>query len=284
MRPRAKTIQIFLPDGNARGIRIADITSETVHAIQIPRSQIKDAKQRKEVHQVGTYFLFGEQNETGDTPAYIGEAENCFERISQHDSKKPFWTTAVIVTSKTLSFTKTHAKYLEWYALIEAKKVEGRFRLEQIMPSKPYISEPMEADLLNSLETIKVLLSTLGYPILEGIEQPKESKDILYCTRRGTSAEGEYVNNEFVVFKGSTAKPLMNSVLDNPKRVWIINFRKRLEESQVLSRKGDEFVFEKDYVFNTPSTAAAVVLGVSANGWVEWKDKNGKTLDELKRQ
>jgi hypothetical protein len=48
MRPQAKTIQIFLPDGNARGIRIADITSETVHAIQIPRSQIKDAKPRKE--------------------------------------------------------------------------------------------------------------------------------------------------------------------------------------------------------------------------------------------
>ena len=174
-RPRAKTIQIFLPDGNARGIRIADITSETVHAIQIPRSQIKDAKQRNEVHQVGVYFLFGEQNETGNTPAYIGEAENSFERIVQHDSKKPFWTTAVIITSKTLNFTKTHVKYLEWYALTEARKIEGRFHLEQIMPSKPYVSESMEADLLNSFETIRVLLSTLGYPILEAIEQPTKN-------------------------------------------------------------------------------------------------------------
>ncbi len=135
MRPQAKTIQIFLPDGNARGIRIADITSETVHAIQIPRSQIKDAKSRKEVHQVGTYFLFGEQNEIGNTPAYIGEAENCFDRIVQHDSKKPFWTTAIILTSKTLSFTKTHAKYLEWYALSEAQKVAGRFHLEPLYSS-----------------------------------------------------------------------------------------------------------------------------------------------------
>jgi hypothetical protein len=284
MRPQAKTIQIFLPDGNARGIRIADITSETVHAIQIPRSQIKDAKQRKEVHQVGTYFLFGEQDETGYTPAYIGEAENCFERISQHDSKKPFWTTAIIITSKTLSFTKTHAKYLEWYALTEAQKVEGRFRLEQIMPSKPYVSEPMEADLLNSFETIKVLLSTLGYPILETIQQPATSKDILYCTRSGVSAKGEYVNNEFIVFKGSTVKPLVETITNNPKRVWVINFRKRLEESQVLQRKGNEFIFAKDFVFNTPSTAATVVLGSSANGWVEWKDKSGRTLDEIKRQ
>ncbi len=283
-RPQAKTIQIFLPDGNARGIRIADITSETVHAIQIPRSQIKDAKSRKEAHQVGTYFLFGEQDETGNTPAYIGEAENCFERIVQHDSKKPFWTTAIIITSKTLSFTKTHAKYLEWHSLNEAQKVEGRFRLEQIMPSKPYVSEPMEADLLNSFETIKVLLSTLGYPILEAIEQPTTNKDVLYCTRRGASAKGEYINNEFIVFKGSTAKPLTESLTDNPKKVWIMNFRKRLEESGVLLSKGEVFLFAKDFVFATPSTAATVVIGASANGWVEWKDKNGKTLDELKRQ
>jgi hypothetical protein len=284
MRPQAKTIQIFLPDGNARGIRIADITSETVHAIQVPRSQIKDAKQRKEVHQVGTYFLFGEQSETGITPAYIGEAENCFERIVQHDSKKPFWTTAIIATSKTLSFTKTHAKYIEWFALTEAQKVKGRFSLEQIMPSKPYVSEPMEADLLNSFETIKVLLSTLGYPILETVEQPKMAKDFLYCTRSGASAKGEYINNEFVVFKGSVAKPLANNISDNPKRVWLVNFRKKLEEDRVISKHGAEFIFEKDYVFNTPSTAAAMIIGMSANGWVEWKDKNGKTLDELKRQ
>jgi hypothetical protein len=284
MRPQAKTIQIFLPDGNARGIRIADMTSETVHAIQIPRSQVKDAKQRKEVHQVGTYFLFGEQDDTGYTPAYIGEAENCFERISQHDNKKPFWTTAIIVTSKTLSFTKTHAKYLEWYALTEAQKVEGRFRLEQIMPSKPYVSEPMEADLLNSFETIKVLLSTLGYPILETVEQPKTAKDTLYCTRRGVSAKGEYVNNEFIVFKGSIAKALAKSLDNSPKKVWVINFRKRLEESGILVSKGDNFVFEKDFVFATPSTAATVVIGASANGWIEWKDKDGTTLDELKRQ
>jgi len=29
----AKTIQIFLPDGNARSVRIAEITSRTVQAI-----------------------------------------------------------------------------------------------------------------------------------------------------------------------------------------------------------------------------------------------------------
>ena len=30
--------------------------------------------------------------------------------------------------------------------------------------------------------------------------------------------------------------------------------------------------------------AAMAVMGRSANGWVEWKAANGKTLDEVKRQ
>jgi hypothetical protein len=29
---------------------------------------------------------------------------------------------------------------------------------------------------------------------------------------------------------------------------------------------------------------AMVVMGRSANGWIEWKAANGKTLDEVKRQ
>jgi hypothetical protein len=74
MTNRPKTIQIFLPDGNARSIRIAEITSRTVRAIQIPRSKISDAGKRDEVKSVGIYFLFGESEKTGLPLVYIGEA------------------------------------------------------------------------------------------------------------------------------------------------------------------------------------------------------------------
>jgi len=37
-------------------------------------------------------------------------------------------------------------------------------------------------------------------------------------------------------------------------------------------------------VFNSPSAAVATILGRSSNGWRSWKDKNRKTLDELKRK
>ena len=39
-----------------------------------------------------------------------------------------------------------------------------------------------------------------------------------------------------------------------------------------------------DYVFTSPSTAAAVELGRSANGRIEWKDAQVRTLKELQAQ
>ena len=54
-----KTIQIYIPDGSPRGIRIAEITSRTVQAILIPRSNLEDAFARDELNSVGVYFLIG---------------------------------------------------------------------------------------------------------------------------------------------------------------------------------------------------------------------------------
>jgi len=39
--------------------------------------------------------------------------------------------------------------------------------------------------------------------------------------------------------------------------------------------------FEKDYLFSSPSAAAAVVMGRSANGLIEWVSKDGKPLKSI---
>ena len=51
----------------------------------------------------------------------------------------------------------------------------------------------------------------------------------------------------------------------------------------VFEERNGDYVFPQDYLFGSPSTAAAVVHGRTANGWVEWKDKNGATLSEIHR-
>ena len=52
----------------------------------------------------------------------------------------------------------------------------------------------------------------------------------------------------------------------------------------ILVKESDKLKFSEDYIFSSPSTAAMVIQGRTANGWIDWKDKHGKTLDALKRK
>ena len=57
--------------------------------------------------------------------------------------------------------------------------------------------------------------------------------------------------------------------------------RKDFIEQGVIVENGDTYTFTQDQVFSSPSTAAGVILGRTANGRIEWKDKSGTTLKEL---
>lgn len=50
-----KTMQVLLPDGNARGVRITEIITRTIQAIAIPRSQLHMALDRRELANVDIF-------------------------------------------------------------------------------------------------------------------------------------------------------------------------------------------------------------------------------------
>ncbi|MBT2728564.1 GIY-YIG nuclease family protein [Bacillus sp. ISL-75] len=276
-----KTIQIYMPDGSPTSIKITEITTRIVQLILIPRNKLNEIGQREEVKNVGVYFLFGKSDTDGKTSVYIGEAENCYERLKQHnrDTNKDFWNVAIVAISKTGSFTKAHVKYLESFCYQEALAI-GRYKLENgNSPTQSSLPEPMIADLMDNFETIKTLLSALGFPIFEKLVS-EESKEIFYCKGKDAIAQGEYTNEGFVVLKDS----LCNLVESPTAGSWIENMRNDLVEKGVLVRQENVLKFTENYIFNSPSAAAGAVLARRANGWTEWKDINGITLDKLKRQ
>ena len=64
----------------------------------------------------------------------------------------------------------------------------------------------MEADLLDSFDTIKVLLSTLGYPVFEGVSQEAvKQQQVFQLTGRGISGQGTLIDDGFIVYRGSEA-------------------------------------------------------------------------------
>jgi hypothetical protein len=281
----AKTIQIFLPNGDPRGIRIAEITTRIVRVIELPRSLVSDFLKMPEAQQVGMYILIGDSENEDEPKIYIGQSGNVGDRISSHNKTKDFWNKALIAVSSTNSLTQTHALYLEW-ASIKAATEAGRYAIENgNSGSQPYTPLPLQADCQEILETIGTLIATLGFPVfVPYATQSTSTNDVaserFYCKASGADGTGLYTEEGFVVLKGSKGRAVAVPSFKGSS----LQFRQKLIDSGVAKIEGDLLVFQKDHLFNSPSMAAVALMGRSANGWIDWKDEDGKTLDELKRQ
>ena len=284
MSTRPKTIQIFLPGGDPRGIRVAEITTRIVQVIEVPRSLLDEFLKTPESGQVAVYFLFGGSEDGLEQRVYIGQTGESAKRLMTHHKEKDFWERALVLVSKTNSLTQTHALFLEW-CCIQASRKAGRYVDENgTGGSKPHTPAPLEADCMEIFDTGRTLLATLGYPIFEPVAKPQDTTkadELFYCKSSGTAGRGLYTQEGFVVLKGSKGrKDSVPSIIGTSTE----KIRLKLLEAGVLKEEGDLVVFTKDHPFPTPSMAAFALLGRSANGWVEWKTQDGKTLDAMKRQ
>ena len=63
---------------------------------------------------------------------------------------------------------------------------------------------------------------------------------------------------------------------------WIENIRTQLIDEEIVKKdKNENYFFVINHLFNSPSSAAAAVMGRSANGLKEWKSKSGVSLGDL---
>ena len=281
-----KTIQIFLPNGDPRGIRIAEITTRIVQVIEVPRNLLADFLAMPESAQVAVYFLIGASEDGAEETVYVGQSGDLRSRLAAHNKskEKDFWERAMVLISKTNSLTQTHALFLEWHCL-QMIRSAGRYRDENgNSGSRPFSPAPLEADCLEIFDTGHALLSTLGYPLFDAVGKAADSpgsEEIFVCNASGASGRGLYTSDGFVVLKGSKGRrEMVPSLIDTPSG----NHRLSLVEIGVLQEEGDMLVFTADHLFRTPSGAAIALLGRTANGWLEWRNEKGQTLDELKRQ
>lgn len=96
---------------------------------------------------------------------------------------------------------------------------------------------------------------------------------------RGANAIGTPVSSGFMVLKGSLfADPVSDSFQQNYS-----DLRKDLiDKGLLVTEETDGLFLTEDYTFSSASTAAALVMGRSANGLTEWKTLNGEFLREKK--
>lgn len=278
----AKTIKIFLVDGEPNGLKTVELSNWIGQAIVIPRNKLKAIKNRQDCNKPAVYFLIGKENEEALlSTAYIGEAENLWDRLITHDSSKNFWRTAVAFVSKDNNLTKAHVKYLESRCIKLAESVK-RFDLENGKKSSlPSLSEADVAEMEEFLTKLKLLLTAVGYPILQEItskEHTNTSDPLFVCKGKNAIASGRMTNDGFVVYKDSTATTqLSNAVAERNKK----NLDKLISNGYLEKKDENLYIFIKDYVFNSPSAASDIILGNSTSGWQKWKTKDKKTLEAI---
>jgi hypothetical protein len=117
----------------------------------------------------------------------------------------------------------------------------------------------------------------IGLGVFEKTVAKKSARELLIIESKGIRASGYEDAKGFVICKGSQLVKEEGGSIHR----FAATLRKDLLEQGVLVIEGQNLVLTQDYTFNSPSSAAGVVLGRSASGPFEWKTRNGVTLKEL---
>ena len=276
------SLKIFVADGDPDGLRLVERSNWVGKAVMFPRALLPRVKQREELGQTGVYLLLGPREDGEGEMLYIGEGDPVRPRLESHYAQKDFWNRAVCFVAAPGQLNKAHVQFLE-SQLVRLAKAAKRLPLDNgNQPAEPSLSEADCADMQVFLENMLGMLPVLG---IHAFEQAASviavtTQTMLTCKGKGVAANGYEATQGFIVKEGSHAVgETVPSMLQHVRSMF--DLRQELIKNGVLQRDGDHFRFTQDYAFSAPSTAAAVVLGRSANGRVEWKDGSGRTLKEL---
>jgi len=283
-----RSIRLFLADGTPGGLLTAEIMNWTGHVVAAPRSDLAALLKRPETSRTGIYILLGDDPDSvSGTVAYIGEGDEVRTRLKQHaraedQGGKDFWGRAIVLTSKDANLTKAHARYLESRFITLAQQARRSRLINGTAPPTLPLPEADRSDMEYFIAQAKIILPVLGVNILRSTatavshaaetapaSTPASSPVFeLHLKKDSITAMARELDGEFTVLEGSGARTAWTGVEHAYKAL-----REKLvrEGALVPGHDGRAMRFARDQVFASPSAAAAVVVGRTANGRTDWK-------------
>ncbi len=266
-----KTVEIFLPNGDFSSIKKAYIRTDRIEITQISRSVIRDNASNL-LSFNGIYILVDSVRK--EIPEiYIGKG-NVARRVLNHNRSLDFWNTVFAIGLRDGEFSEADTSYLEHRFIKMVRELRTATLSRNIqMPQCPNLNAMDIADNDYYIGVTKNILSELGLMCF----QPRGDGEIFICKdTRGNIGKGQYVGDGFLLHAGACCKLEL-------QRNFSFSRRDELIAERVLKKSGEHYVLKDDRLFSSVSQAASLVLGRKANGWIEWKNATGKTLDEIKR-
>ena len=272
---KSKRLEVIFHNGEPDGIRTYMRHLSTIKTYVVPRQYLADAKSLTGVNNPGVYFLVND--EAGSlTKLYIGQTRNGISRLDDHNAKKDFWNKAILFLGDGDHFTLNILSGLEKYAIQKALDA-NRYDVDNKAVPKYKISEYDLPIVEEIYEEIEFIMATLGYRM--NVSTVQSNQKVFATSRRGIVAYGTYSGESFEL--------LPDSEIDFSKKVNLESYNVKrsslLTDGGIVQRDDGKYYLTKVITFKTPSGASDFVLGGSTNGWSEWRDKDGKTLDELFR-
>lgn len=273
----SKKLEIIYHNGQPDGIRSIRRNLSTMTTYVIPRTLLSEAKNISSIHRPGIYYLINENDENKIAQLYIGQTRNGIARLDDHNRSKDFWNKAIMFLAENKTFTLDMISGLEKFAIIKAQESK-RYKVENTVIPKYEIDEYDLVAVEEIYDEIQFIMATQGYK-LDDAKATLNEAEILHTTRNGIAAFGAYDGEKFEVLEGSQIH------MEKPTRLSKYNRqREELLSKQSIVKSEGRYILKITLEFNTPSGASDFVLGGSTNGWIEWKNKDGKTLDELYRK
>ena len=273
----SKKLEMIYHNGQPDGIRSIRRNLSTMTTYVIPRPLLSEAKNISGINRPGIYYLINEDDGNKIVQLYIGQTRNGITRLDDHNRSKDFWNKAIMFLADSKTFTLDMISGLEKFAIIKAQESK-RYKVENNVVPKYEIDEYDLAAVEEIYDEIQFIMATQGYKMNDAKIISNEA-DILHTTRNGITAYGVYNGEKFEVLEGSQIN------MDKPAHLQRYNRqRKELLSEQSIVNIDDKYTLKVTVSFDTPSGASNFVLGGSTNGWTEWKNKDGKTLDELYRK
>ena len=273
----SKKLETIYHNGQPDGIRSIRRHLSTMTTYVVPRPLLSEAKKLSGINRPGIYYLISENDDNKIAQIYIGQTRNGVVRLDDHNRSKDFWNKAIMFLADNKTFSLDMISGLEAFAINKALESK-RYKVVNSVNPKYEIDE-YDLPLIEEVyEEIQFIMGTQGYKM----DDSKTSLDeaaVLHTTRNGIEAFGIYDGEKFEVLEGSQ--------VNIEKKVNLERYNKQrneLLENGTISQIDGKYILNAVLTFNTPSGASDFILGGSTNGWMEWKNKDGKTLDELYRQ
>lgn len=272
------SINIYLPDGDPDGLRIIGKSHWTGKGLVIPRARFADFKGHPDLQGAGVYVLAGPPAEGDLSTIHIGEGEPVAAPLETDYRDKDFWSWVIVFVSSDRSIHHFQVEHIQ-SRLVQMANQARRTRVHNAeVPSSPRLSEAQIADAESFLEDMLSIFPVIGINAFQPAPAPPIKQRLLSIRSQGVRATGYESAEGFVIIAGSQAANEENPRVSQS----LSRLRSVLRENGVLIQKGTSLIFDQNYPFSSPSTAAGVVLGRAANGGSEWKDPLGRTLQVLR--